>query len=284
MTAYPAPENPHRLALTYRILRWLVWLFSPKYELRGTEHLVDGPCIIVGNHCQMNGPIAAELYTPGPHKTWCIAEMMTKGEVAAYAFNDFWSGKPARSRWFFRLLSRCIEPLALLIFTNAETIPAYRGGRAYKTFRQSMEALDEGRRVVIFPECYTERNNIIHEFQTAFVDLARLYYRKTGQAVTFVPMYLTPRLGVMQYGEGVVFDPEVSGNEERDRVCSELMARVTDMALGLPEHTVIPYPNIPPRNFPKSRPLVQAPPRALGEPLLVDSPGLERVTGSPERR
>ena len=284
MTAYPAPANPQRLAPAYRMLRWLVWLFSPKYELRGTEHLPEGPCVIVGNHCQMNGPIAAELYTPGTHKTWCIAEMMTKGEVAEYAFNDFWSGKPARSRWFFRLLSRCIEPLALLIFTNAETIPTYRGSLAYKTFRQSMQALGEGRRVVIFPECYTERNNIVHEFQRNFVDLARLWCRKSGQAITFVPQYLSPKLGVLQYGEGVTFNPDVPLDEERERICNLLMDRVTAMALALPEHTVIPYPNIPPRNFPKSRPLVQAPARALGEPLLVDSPGLERVTGSPEKR
>ena len=280
MHTYPAPANRKSLSGLYRVIRWFVWLFSPKYELRGTEHLPEGPCVIVGNHCQMNGPIAAELYTPGPHKTWCIAEMMTKGQVAEYAFNDFWSGKPARSRWFFRLLSRCIEPLSLLIFTNAETIPAFRGGRAYKTFRQSMEALEEGRRVVIFPECYTERNNIIHEFQSAFVDLARLYHRKTGQAVTFVPLYLAPRLGVMQYGEGVAFDPEAPGDGERDRICGELMDRITAMALELPEHTVIPYPNILPKHFPKSRPLVEAPPRAADEPLLIDSPGYTRVTGS----
>ena len=49
----------------YRVVRWLVWLFSPKYQLRGTENLPDGPCVIVGNHSHMYGPIAGELYTPG---------------------------------------------------------------------------------------------------------------------------------------------------------------------------------------------------------------------------
>ena len=84
----------------------------------------------------------------------------------------------------------------------------------------------------------------------------------------------------MQYGEGVAFDPEAPGDGERDRICGELMDRITAMALELPEHTVIPYPNILPKHFPKSRPLVEAPPRAADEPLLIDSPGYTRVTGS----
>ena len=87
----------------YRVIRRLVRLFSPRFRVAGTENLPEEPCVIVGNHSQMYGPIAGELYTPGKHYIWCAGEMMHRKEVPAYAYQDFWSGKPKALRWFYKL-------------------------------------------------------------------------------------------------------------------------------------------------------------------------------------
>ena len=50
--------------LVYRAVRGLVRLFYPKVTVEGAENLPEGPCIAVGNHAQMNGPIACNLYFP----------------------------------------------------------------------------------------------------------------------------------------------------------------------------------------------------------------------------
>lgn len=240
---------------TYRLIRWLVWLFSPKYRLEGTENLPDGPCVIVGNHSQMYGPIGAELYTPGPHYTWCAGEMMHRENVAEYAFRDFWSSKPKAVRWFYRILSHLITPLSVHIFTNACTIPVYHDTRVISTFRLSVARLAEGGRIVIFPENYDEHNNIVHAFQTRFVDVARLYFRKTGEELDFVPMYMAPRLKTICYGAPVRFRSDAPIESERVRICDHLMDTITEMAVALPEHTVVPYPNIPKNQYPKNVPL-----------------------------
>ena len=122
----------------YRVIRWLVWLFSPKYTLEGTGNLPDEPCVLVGNHSHMYGPIEGELYTPGKHYVWCAGEMMHREEVSAYAFQDFWSGKPKYLHWFFRLLSHLITPLALCVFNNAHTVAVYHDSRLISTFRESI--------------------------------------------------------------------------------------------------------------------------------------------------
>lgn len=238
----------------YRVLRGGVRLCSPKFQLEGTENLPDGPCVIVGNHSQMFGPIAAELYTPGPHAVWCAGEMMEKDEVAAYAYRDFWSGKPKAVRWFYRILSHLIVPLSLLVFHSAHTVPVYHDSRILTTFRLSVAGLQAGQKMVIFPECYTPHNNIVHEFQDKFVDLARIYHKKTGEVLSFVPVYVAPRLSKMCYGAPVRFRPEAPIADERRRICEALMDAVTAMAVALPEHTVVPYPNIPKRLYPKNLP------------------------------
>ena len=61
---------------TYRIIRGAVKLFYPRIHLEGWENVPDEPCFLVGNHCQMNGPIIGELYIPGDRANWCAGEMM----------------------------------------------------------------------------------------------------------------------------------------------------------------------------------------------------------------
>ena len=239
----------------YRLIRWFVRLLSPKFQVIGAERLPDGPCVIVGNHSQMYGPIAGELYTPGKHYIWCAGEMMHRKEVPAYAFADFWSGKPKSVRWFFKLLSHLIAPLSECVFTNAHTIPVYHDTRLITTFRESITKLQKGNTIVIFPEQHIKHNNIVCDFQDKFIDLARFYYKKTGEELSFVPMYLTPRRKEMIFGEPVRFHAGVPIAEERRRICDTLMDRITQIAVALPEHTVVPYPNMPKKDYPKNIPL-----------------------------
>ncbi len=239
----------------YKVIRWLVWLFSPKYRLVGAEKLPKEPCVIVGNHSQMYGPIAGELYMPGKHCVWCAGEMMHREEVAAYAYQDFWSGKPKGTRWFYKLLSRLITPLCVLVFNSAHTVPVYHDTRLITTFRESIEKLKEGYSMVIFPEHYDEHNNIVHDFQDKFIDLARFYYKKTGTELRFVPLYVAPRLGTLFFGEPIRFCADAPIEKERQRLCAYLMDAITDIAVAQPEHTVIPYPNVPKRLYPKNIPL-----------------------------
>ena len=241
-------------SILYRIIRFLVWLFTPRFRVEGAERLPDEPVILVGNHSQMYGPIVAELYMPRPRYTWCIGEMMDRREVPAYAFRDFWSYKPKRTHWFYKILSHLIAPLSQLIFTNARTIPVYHDARLVTTFRTTMQRLDEGSDVVIFPEHYQECNEIIYDFQDRFIDVARMYYRRTGKALCFVPMYICPKLKKVVFGDPIRFDPEAKFSEERGRICAALMQAVTALGVSQPRHRVIPYRNIRKRDYPYNRP------------------------------
>lgn len=247
--------NDNAPPLPYRVIRFFVWLFFPKFRVIGAEKLPDEPCVIVGNHSHMYGPVAGELYHPRAHYVWCAGEMMERSEVADYAFEDFWSRKPEWTHWFYRLLSRIIAPLSVLIFSSAHTIPVYRDTRVITTFRRSIERLREKADIIIYPECYEKHNNIIYKFRENFIDLARLFYRKTGVELKFVPMYLAPERRCVYFGEPVCYNADAVAAQERRRVCDALMDAVTELAVSLPEHTVVPYPNISKRFYKKNIPL-----------------------------
>ncbi len=244
-----------KTSLIYRIIRWLVWLFSPNLTLVGEEKLPDGPCVIIGNHSQMAGPIAGELYFPGNRYIWCAGEMMNRKEVAEYAFTDFWSFKPKWTHPFFRLLSHLIVPLSVCVFNNAHTVPVYHDARLITTFRESVALLQKGVRLIIFPEKNQRYNNIVYAFQDKFIDVARFYFKRTGESLPFVPMYIAPRLRKMYLGEPILFDPQAPIDSERERICREAAEQITRIAASLPEHTVVPYRNIPRKDYPKNKPI-----------------------------
>ena len=227
------------------LVRGLVKLFYPAPEIIGAENLPEDACIVVGNHTQMNGPIVGEIYFPGPHYIWCAAQMMTRSEVAEYAFEDFWSQKPRRVRWFFKIVARLIPPLSVAVFTNAHTIPVYRDARIVATFRETIQRLKEGANVIIFPEHDPKYNHILYEFQDRFIDVAQFYWRQTGRELAFVPMYIAPRLKKVYLGRPIRYRGERPVGQERERVRRYLVEEITRMAESLPEHIVVPYRKLP---------------------------------------
>lgn len=244
-----------RISPLYKLIKALVRLFYGKTAVVGAENLPDTPCIVVGNHCQMNGPIACELDFPGRHYTWCAGEMMHWKDVPAYAFRDFWSAKPGWIRWFFRILSYLITPLSVCVFNNANCIGVYHDARILSTFRETVEKLRDGNNVIIFPETDPPVNNILSAFQDRFVTVAKQYVKRSGKPICFVPLYLAPVDRTMYLGKPVEFDPEAPSRDECRRVCELLSERITAMATALPKHRVVPYRNIGKKNYPYNIPL-----------------------------
>ena len=244
-------EKPSAL---YRALKRLIKLIYKPFQYEGLENLPsDGSAIIVGNHSQMHGPIAMELYAPRPHYTWCASEMMSFKEIPAYAYKDFWSNKPKSVRWFFKIASYLIALPANIVFNNAKVIPVYHDTRLLKTFKLSAQHLGEGADVVIFPECYEPHNNIVYEFQNGFTDVALFCQKKLKRNVSFVPIYLCPALKKIVYGKPTELDLTKPFREEAERVRIYLMEEITRLALALPVHMVVPYPNVARKDYPMSK-------------------------------
>ena len=238
----------------FRLIRVIVKQIFPKYELVGTENLPDEPCVIVGNHAQAYGVVGAELYPPRLHYIWCIGEVLNRKELPAYVMKDFWYMKPKAVRWLYRLFSHLIAGPLSYVLSHSHTIAVYHDARIVSTFRRSMELLKAGADIVIFPESREPYNGLVWKFHEHFPDLAKLYYRRTGTALCFVPMYTTPQLNRICFGEPVRYDPDAPDDEERTRICTAMMDGITDLAVALPPHAVIPYPNLPRDQYPMNTP------------------------------
>jgi hypothetical protein len=240
-------------SFSFKCLKKLVRFFYIKYTVDGTENLPDEPTIIVGNHSQINGPLFGELYCPNEPYIWCAWQMMVFKEAPNYTYKDFWSFKPRASKWFYRLVSFLIAPISVFIFNNARTIPVYHDMRLISTFKATINKLEDGKNVLIFPEKNQTRNNIIYEFQDKFIDIAKLYYKKTGKELTFTPLYIAPKLKKAFIGKPIKFNSLAPIEDERRRICDALMEEITNIGKAAPIHTVVPYRNVPKKEYKKNK-------------------------------
>lgn len=238
--------------LSYRVLKRIVRTLYPKMRVEGLENIPAGGAVIVGNHAHAYGPIGVELYLKNRY-TWCAAQMMDLKEAPAYSFQDFWSMKPRYTHPFYRILSFLTAPLCVLAFNNADTIPVYRDVRVMKTFRETLRLLREGKNIVIFPEHTVPHNNIVYDFQDRFIDLGRMYFNMNQKELSFVPMYIAPRLKKIILGKPIRYRADASADQERRRIREELMEAVTRLGRSQPRHIVIPYAVIPKKEYPFNR-------------------------------
>ncbi len=245
-------EKKKRKPFLFFLVKNGLYLFYKRLNVKG-KGFYDEPVIYVGNHAQIHGPIAGELFFPEDTYIWCAGPMMHLKEVPAYAFQDFWSQKPKWTQPFYKILSYLIAPVSVSVFNGARTVPVYRDRRIMTTFKESLRLLKDGKSLVIFPEQDKKKNHIVYDFQRKFVDVASILYRKTGQEIAFVPFYVTPELGSIVIGEKILFSGENEIEEERERICHYLMDEITKMAEELPKHIVIPYRNIRKKDYPTNK-------------------------------
>ena len=88
-----------------------------------------------------------------------------------------------------------------------------------------------------------------HDFQRGFVSVAKRFHSRTGKEVSFVPLYVCPKLKKLVIGKPIQYDHTARSAQEQERICTYLMEEISQMAYSLPPHKVVPYPNISPRLY-----------------------------------
>lgn len=235
--------------VTFKILRFFFKLFYKRTNIEGIENIPKSNTVIVANHAQLNGPIIAELYMPENYYIWANGQMVRCRDVPAYAMEDFFPYKSKWTRPVYKLVSYILALLLPCVINNARAILVYRDARIVSTFKTTMRRLTEGNNIVIFPECHKRCNNIVNEFQENFIDIARLYYKRTGIELTFVPMYIAPKMGKAYVGTPTRFDSSCDITEERSRIAEYLSEEITRLGRSLPEHVVVPFDNISEKDY-----------------------------------
>ena len=115
----------------------------------------------------------------------------------------------------------CSWALSILVpplIASLGGIPVYRNdSRIRDTFRQSLDLLEQGCNILIFPDVDYTSNDAVGDVYDGFFMLERMYHKKTGKHLPFVPVHLDTKQKTMRFGNPVCFTDE-NLNQEKLRV------------------------------------------------------------------
>lgn len=222
--------TPFRRPVGVQLAMAVLRPFLPQ-KLIGVEHIVqdaENPIVFLCNHGEIYGPLVSMLYLPVPVRPWVIAEITRDPDEMAEYF-DHYTLQPIRwipSAWK-RPIARGIGRLCVTVMQQLESIPVYRNKPTMlmKTMRQSVQALEAGDNLLIFPENpnavaqdHGYETEGVGELFSGFAMLAQIYYKRTGKLCRFQPMFVHKAAHTMSFGQSVIYDPTNEDAAERERI------------------------------------------------------------------
>ena len=185
----------------------------------------EGPTVFVCSHGDMAGPLATQCWLPFPTRPWVLPVFLSREECRRqyrdYTFTQrFGLPRPAAA-----LLAWAVSGYASALVRSVGAIPVYRGSaRLKETFRRTVEALQAGDPVIVFPDVdYTDRSGDMGEIYDGFLLIDRFWQRVSDTPLDFVPLRLDRRARRIAAGEAVRFDRTAPRQGETVRVREALL-------------------------------------------------------------
>ncbi len=217
------------------LIRALMAILRPafRHTLKDAENIrpdESNPIVFLCNHGEVYGPVVGMLFTPVPVRSWSISDMMIDPkEVAEYSYKYTFS----QIKWLGPLrwpVARVLGHVSVWAMKKLEAVPVFRNKprELMTTFRKSVEAMQAGDNLLIFPENPDADPNAPGyesgrpgELFRGFPMLAQVYYSRTGKRCRFLPMLAHKGMRTLSFGTEIVYDPDAAPIDERDRIVDE---------------------------------------------------------------
>jgi 1-acyl-sn-glycerol-3-phosphate acyltransferase len=195
------------------------------------------PLIIVSNHIGSYGPLSIISSLPAKLYPWVAHEVMELKKVARHLQKEFTELelklRPPLSVWLARLIGR----ICVAIMRNIEAIPVYSGSRRIRaTMQRSLELLLRGKTILVFPENKDRPiNEVLGDFNTGFLAMARLYYRRTRRLIQFIPVAVNEKMKAIRIGNPIRFDLRLPFLQEKLRLKKRLQEAIYSLYYSMEE-------------------------------------------------
>jgi 1-acyl-sn-glycerol-3-phosphate acyltransferase len=209
----------------YKVLRRLFF----NAHLGGLKNLQSGePAIFVSNHAGAFGPVSIVTSMPVEMYPWVAHEVIEKRTVAARVQVEFLEQELRLRPPLSVYLGRVIGRVCVALMKDIGAIPVYqKSKRITTTLLRSLALLQQGKNLLVFAEDTTRKiNDVLCEFCTGFIHVARLYYMTTKKAIRFLPVAVNRRAGRVLIGAPIRFDGAVPFAREKQRIKRELECSV----------------------------------------------------------
>lgn len=199
------------------------------YQIQGS--LCDEPAIYLCRHNNVKGPVIALACIKHDIRPWVLSIFFKFGS----AFRQFYGYtyterfKLARPLAF---IAAVISAAALSWLSNASNaVKVYRGsGSSLHTVRRTVNGLIGNESFLIFPDIdYSLNESSVNKIYEGFLICEKLYMKKTGRHLPFVPICIIEDAKIIRIGEPVFFRGNAPFGKERKKVAEKIMMCVNQI-------------------------------------------------------
>ena len=214
--------------LFYKLLRRLFF----NAHLRGVKNLRSNePVIMVANHEGAFGPVSVITSMPLEMYPWVSHEVTDLKTVAPRIQAEFLEQELHLRPPFSTYIAKVIGRICVALMKDIGAIPVYEQSKQIKTtVMRSLSLLEQGKNILVFAEDSTRKiNDVLCEFCTGFIHIAKLYYEKTRKAVQFLPVAVNRKMRGILVGRPIRFDVTKPFPQEKQRLKCELESSVLSL-------------------------------------------------------
>lgn len=202
-----------------------------KSKVKGKKNLLetDEARVFIVNHYELFGPVAMFLRFPYKFRPWVIDRIMNPESVEKQMSISVYNNFKRFPMWFKKLSVKALKNLMVFTMKHAKAIAVSKDNPRENllALKESSITMQNGVSIVIFPELsYVESG--VGEFQTGFEHLAKYHHQKTGQKVTFYPIFISRENGEMYIEKPIIYNPNNDPNEEKQNIVAYLRNAMLD--------------------------------------------------------
>ena len=214
----------------FRFLKCIMRLFigKTKFTYLGEEIKENG--IILSNHEGTKAPLAMELYSNLPLRFWGAYEM-NSGLIKLYKYQTriYYHEKKHWNLHLARLFCLIASPLTNIFYKGLNLISTYQDTRFRNTLKESLDSLEKGYNLVIFPEV-SDKGYLkeLEGFHNGFILLLEQCQKKKIN----VPIYVTYfKKDVKEYiiDKPIYLNELIQLNLSRDEIAKKLCDRCNEL-------------------------------------------------------
>ncbi len=164
----------------FRFIKKIMRLFIKPTEFVYLGEKINQPTIILSNHVGTSAPLAWELYGNLPFRFWGAYEM-NSGLIRLYKYQTrvYYHEKKHWNLHLARLFCLIASPLTYMFYRGINLISTHKDIHFRHTISESIETLESGKSVIIFPEISDKGYlDVLEGFHQGFTMLGSILLRK----------------------------------------------------------------------------------------------------------
>lgn len=226
-----------REPLLMRFVKRVLKVFKKKPTIINLNDTLEDNALYIANHSAASGPLTLSLYFPKKFIPWGTHHMCGNyKERWNYLYHVFYQQKLHYSKFRSFLIATPFALVSKMLYNWMRLIPTYQDARLIQTMKISIDHLEQGSSVLVFPENSSHGyDEILQYYHSGFISLARLFYKKTKRNIPLYAVYFSKKKNAIIIDKPIYIQDLLFNNDSKEEIAEKLKNRTNNLYEQLKE-------------------------------------------------